>query len=488
MILRTDLDRAFNPNAVAIVGVSGGNQMPGDYSGLKFLKYLKKAGFKGRIYPINPKAVREIEGTKVYPNLLSIPEHLDLVIITVKAAAVPKVLEECVAVKAMDVHICTSGFGETGEAEGKALEARLAEIAHKAGLRVCGPNAIGYHVPASRMMMYGGAPLTGPVAFATQSGGCGWNFILQCAARGIGVSKVISFGNALTLDANDYLEYLAEDPQTSIICMYLEGINDGRRFTELVREINPRKPVIIWKGGITESGARAAATHTGSLAGDERIWDAFFRQTRATRVTSVEEMADTVATFLKLKPFTGRRAAVFGSGGGGANVARGDICVTEGIDVPPFSRHTRKELMKFLSLVNQSVMNPMDTPFMLHNNSDMEKTIKLIAADRSIDILIININTLSLHEMSKGDGQGLRDFKECVVKCTREDLNGKPMVLALMDPGNHGGVRELASKLREANIVVYETLRDACRALSRVARYHEFVSTNATSASLHFKT
>ena len=478
MTLHSDLAKAFNPETVAIVGVSGNkDEWHFDYTGLKFLRNLSSHGFKGRIYPINPKINNDIEGVKVYPSLLSVPEPLDLVIITVKAAAVAQVLEDCVAIKAKDVHICTSGFAETGEAEGKMLEARIREIARGGGLRVCGPNSIGYHVPSVGMKMYEyGRLLPGTVALATQSGGCGQFFILQCATRGIGLSKVISFGNALTLGATDYLEYLATDPQTSIICMYLEGVNDGRKFTELVRQINPEKPVIIWKGGITESGARAVSTHTGSLAGDERIWDAFFKQTKAVRVASLEELADTTMTFLRLKPFTGKRAAVFGSGGGGANVARGDICASEGIEVPALSLETRKKLMEFIPLVNQSVLNPMDTPPLIHDRTCLQKALNLLVADPVIDVLILNASTDSFAQMVEGSGQAFHEFKECVSRFTQEDQSGKPLVVALMDQSNTGKIKEYTLKLRKANIIVYESLRDACRALNRFSNYHKVIS------------
>jgi acyl-CoA synthetase (NDP forming) len=476
MTVYSDLQKAFNPKTVAIVGVSSTNELHRDYSGLKFLQNLKGAGFKGRIYPINPKATNDIEGMKVYPSLLSVPEHLDLVIITVKAEAVPKVLEDCVAIKAMDVHICTSGFGETGEVEGKVLETRMREIARSAGLRVCGPNSIGYHVPSAGMKMYEGPMTSGTVALATQSGGCGQFFILQCSVRGIGISKIISFGNALTLGAPDYLEYLAKDPQTDVICMYLEGMNDGRRFTELVRQTNRQKPVIIWKGGINESGARAVSTHTGSLAGDMRIWDAFFRQTKAIRVDSLEEMADIAMTFVRMKPFKVRRAAVFGAGGGGANVVRGDICTSEGIDVPALSLDTRKKLMEYIPLVNQSVMNPMDTPFLLYNSVDLDRTLKLLAADPVIDILIMHASAGTLYEMSQGTGKAFSEFKECIIRFNEEDRSGKPLVVALMDPSCRGGLQEYATKLRGADITVYDSLRDACRALYRFTRYNEFIA------------
>jgi len=299
---------------------------------------------------------------------------------------------------------------------------------------------------------------------------------MQCTTRGIGLSKVISFGNALTLGAADYLEYLATDPQTSIICMYLEGVNDGRKFMELVRRVNPEKPVIIWKGGVTESGARAVSTHTGSLAGDERIWDAFFKQTGATRVTSLEEMADVTMTFLRLKPFSNRRVAVFGSGGGGANVARGDICAGEGLEVPTLSLETRRKLMEFIPLVNQSVLNPLDTPFLLYDSSCLQRTLDLLAADPLIDILILNASVDLLAHMLETSVQDYHQFEKCVSGFIRENKAGKPLVVALMDQSNTGKTREYASKLREADITVYESLRDACRALNRFSHYHEFIA------------
>ena len=201
------LDKAFDPESIAIVGVSRTeSSRKADYSGIRFLRMLKRSGFKGRIYAVNPKA-NEIEGMRVHPSLSSIPEPLDLVIVTVPAASVPQVLEDCTSSGVLNVHVCTSGFNETGEAEGKKLEGRLLQIAQRDGLRIIGPNCMGYHVPSVGLSMYDGVPLLhGPVAIITQSGGCGQFFIMQCAARGIGVSKVISYGNGLTTDASDYLE------------------------------------------------------------------------------------------------------------------------------------------------------------------------------------------------------------------------------------------------------------------------------------------
>ena len=234
MRLGHGFERAFNPRAVAIVGVSrsSNQQFPG-YTGLRFLRMLRDSGFEGRVYPINPRA-GEVDGLRVYSSVTSVPEPLDLVIVAVQAPAVPRVLEECAAAGALNVHVCSAGFGETREAEGEGLESAVREIALRGGLHLVGPNCMGIHVPSVGLRMYEGVPLIrGPVAFISQSGGHGQTFLEHCAARGVGCSKVISFGNALILEASDFLEYLAGDPETRVICMYLEGIGDGSRFTRM---------------------------------------------------------------------------------------------------------------------------------------------------------------------------------------------------------------------------------------------------------------
>jgi len=479
MTLHSNLERAFNPRAVAIVGVSNREKPlhPG-YTGLRFLRMLKSSGFKGRIYPINPKA-DEIEGAMVYPSLSSVPEPLDLVIITVPAASVPGVLEDCARVGACNVHICSSGFDETGEVEGKMLEERLREIALRGGLRAIGPNCMGYHVPSVGLRMYEEVPLLqGPVAFVSQSGSYGVYFVQQCAAEGIGFSKAISYGNALVMDATDYLEYLATDPETQIICMYLEGIKDGGKLIEIVRRTSPTKPIIIWKGGVTESGSRAVATHTGSLAGDGQIWDALFKQTGAIRVASLEEMVDATMTLLRLRPASGRRVAVLGNAGGGTNVARGDICAEEGLEMPVLSQETRTKLMEFVSLVNQSVLNPMDVPGVLIDASQLGRTLGLLSADPLIDFIIIHMadNFFDMLTARAGSAQSASAVKECISGFAGGGWSGKPVVVAMQAIDRYGNAAEFAEHMKDTGITVYGSLRRACRALNRFARYHEFVA------------
>jgi len=471
----------FPPKTMAIVGVSskggtatalrGGGAPPG-YTGLLLWRMLRESGFEGRIYPVNPRAA-DIDGVKAYPSVTAIPEPLDLVAILVPAAAVPQVLEDCVATKALNVVIYSSGFGETGEAEAKELDVKIREIASQGGLRAIGPNCMGFQIPSVRMKMFEDvAMVQGPVAFISQSGGHSRIFLKHSPDFGFGTSKVISYGNGLMLDALDFVEYLADDPETSIICVYLEGIRDGRRFAELVRRTNRVKPVIIWKGGLTEPGGRAAASHTASLTGAKQIWEAFFKQTGAVRVGSIEEMADVVMTMLRLKPSPSRRVAVL-SVGGGSNVATGDMCAEEGLEVTALSPRTMATLGGLLSSVNQGVTNPMDAPSVFAQMPLLKNVLQVLAADPMIDTIILNMNPdmlIGLLALARAD------FERILLESYQEKSGGLNVVVAVSEEYRGSDIEKYALELRQSGIAAYGSLRRACRALRRFAAYHEFVS------------
>ena len=463
----------FPPKTVAIVGVSrsADSAAPG-YTGLGILRIFRQAGFQGAIYPVNPNA-SVIDGVKVYPNVTSIPEPLDLAIITVPPAVVPQVVQDCVTAKVLNVQICTSGFGETGQAEGKRLESEIREIALRGNLRVIGPNCMGFQIPSIHMQMHADTPpVPGPVAFVSQSGGHSRIYLLRGPQLGIGFSKVISYGNALLMDAPDFLEYLARDPETQIICLYLEGVKDGRWFMELVRQTNPVKPIIIWKGGLTGPGARAAVSHTSSLAGNEQIWDAFFKQTGAIKVHSIEEMAEVSMTFLRLAPSPGKRAAVLAAGGG-SSVATGDICAEEGIVLPALSEHTRTGLLEFISLVNQGVANPIDVPSVVLDISSLQRAYELLASDPQIDIVMLHLGA----EFFAGPMVSVvAELHKHISSSAQEKHLIKPVVVALSEEGQVHDTEKYAQQLREAGITAYNSLRSACRALSQFADYHRFVA------------
>ena len=308
-----ELERMFNPKSIAVVGAKKPNPKF-RYKGM--FGSIVDFGYKGRIYPINPN-LTELDGFKAYPDLVSLPEPLDLVIVSVPAPIVPDVLRDCVTSGNKNIHIFTAGFKETGEPNGLKLQKEIEDIAFKNDLRVIGPNCMGICVPEIRIgTWHQPVSETGPVAFISQSGGHAQDFSNYAAEFGVGFSKIVSYGNALTLDSTDFLEYFAQDPKTEIITMYLEGIKDGRKLMNMVRKINKVKPIIIVKGGLTKSGTQAVASHTGSMAGDKHFWNAFFRQTGAVKAISLEDMAHTTLALLRLNETKGRGVTVLGTGGG----------------------------------------------------------------------------------------------------------------------------------------------------------------------------
>jgi acyl-CoA synthetase (NDP forming) len=312
--------------------------------------------------------------------------------------------------------------------------------------------------------------LQGPVAFLSQSGGHAQDYVTYGPALGIGFSKVVSYGNALMMDCTDFLEYLATDPETLVICLYLEGVKDGRRLVQLAGEVGRTKPIVVWKGGLTTLGARAAVMHTASLAGDSRIWEAFFKQTGAVAVGSIEEMADAAMTFLRLRPMLQARAAVI-VGGGGSNVANGDICAQEGIEVPAFTAETRTKLLGLLSLVNQSVVNPIDSPRVLYEPQLLWKVLESLTADPSVDLVILHVST---YFRSMATPEVRAKFKTCVTDFCRQNP-GKPVLVAVRGSDRMGGEAELTVReMREADITTYSSLRAACRALKRFTTYYSF--------------
>jgi acyl-CoA synthetase (NDP forming) len=470
------LEKAFYPKSIAIVGVSSDAKRgaPWAPAGAAFVTSHEQLGFKGRIYLVNPKA-SEIMGYKAYPTISSIPETVDLVITAVPAQVLPAVLEDCIKAGAKNIHAFTSGFEETGEPEGIELGRRVREIVERGRLRLIGPNCMGLYVPSAGIGTFDQLPRkSGAVGFISQSGGhCNW-FAHYGPNFGVHFSKVISFGNAYVLDSTDFLEYLAADQETKIICMYLEGIKDGEKLLNQVKEINRVKPIIIWKAGLTDHGSRAVASHTASLAGQGRVWRGFFTQTGAVQVFSLEEMAETAMSFLYVRPPKGKRVAVIGLGGG-TSVAAADTCSREGLDVPSLSPDTQNELKKFISLAGASIRNPLDTGVVFRDVSTLMREMELVAADPVIDMLIVMphldmARLIGMDQVDKMVGY-LGDF-------AKNNPAGKSMVIVFHSFANDSWESEVRTKLKvelpNKGIPVYGTLAGAGRALARLANYYRF--------------
>jgi acyl-CoA synthetase (NDP forming) len=306
-----DLDFLFHPNSIALVGITTATTW---HWTLTFLEGLIEIEFDRPLYLVNPKG-GEIKGHKVYTSLKDVPGNIDYVIGLVNAQIAPRLVEECAEKGVRAIHFCTAGFSETGEEQRIKLESELAEVARRKGIRIIGPNCMGIYCPQSRLS-FSPAFLkeSGPVGVISQSGGNSIYLVRQAALRGVRFSKVISYGNACDINETDLLEYLANDADTKIIALYIEGIKDGKRFRRALEEATKEKTVILLKGGATEGGARAAAGHTAALAGSRTTWDALCKQLGIISVSSIEEMIDVLVTFLFLPLPRGRNALLFGAG------------------------------------------------------------------------------------------------------------------------------------------------------------------------------
>ncbi|MFC1864831.1 acetate--CoA ligase family protein, partial [Chloroflexota bacterium] len=366
----------------------GASSDPWKFGG-RFLKTLLSFGYAGKVYPVNPKE-SQILGLQTYSRVGDIPEPVDFATITVPAQSVPEIVEECLAKGIKAAQILTAGFGEIGE-EGQKLEEEVTKIAAK-GIRIIGPNCFGVYCPSGGLTILPGDDFpkeSGPVGCISQSGGVAGRIPRRARGWGIRFSKVISYGNACDVNECDLVEYMSQDKETKIITGYIEGVKDGPRFFKLIQEVSKTKPVILWKGGLTQSGARAVHSHTGSLGGEEAVWDAFFRQSGAIRVNSLEELLDTTLAFLHLAPHRGRKVCVVG-GGGAITVAAADACERMGLSVPLFPSELQKKLLAVIPGVGSSARNPVDVGGPGPRPPMFKTVLEIVLTEGGVDTVIID--------------------------------------------------------------------------------------------------
>ncbi len=461
-----------HPRSIAVVGAA--RTRNGAFPGI--FGCIRNFGYPGRLYPINPKA-DEIDGLKAYPSLKALPEPVDLVVLSLPAPYVPAALRDCIATGNRHVHIFTSGFKETGEAEGMRLQADIERIAMEGDLKIVGPNCMGLHVPKSRLLTWTCASqISGPVGMISQSGGNAQDFVNFAADRfGLHFSKVVSYGNALTMDSTDYLAYLAADDETRIIAMYLEGVGNGRKLLRMVTEINRNKPIVMIKGGLSESGARTVASHTGSMAGGEKIWRAFFKQSGAVQVGSLEEMAEVIAALHYLPPVRGRGVAILGTGGG-VGVAAADSCARAGLEMPGLPEPVMARLREFIPPAGNMIRNPIDAHLILMNLELLGPTLQLLSAQSFLDMFVISLHLDWIFGLE--EGRQIERIGDYLAEEARRYTNGKPLVVVWRqyqpNPAMHASRLNLEKKLLAARIPIYEGLDRAVSALSKAAGYYAF--------------
>jgi acetyl-CoA synthetase (ADP-forming) len=449
------LDRIFHPRSVALLGASNKQGKIGRV----FMERFLEMGFQ-KLYPVNP-GESEILGVKAYRTLADTPDPVDLAIVVTPTDSVLAAVKECASKKVEAIVIATSGFGETGE-EGKEQEQEMVRIARESGARIIGPNCIGIYCPSSRLpFLQGPGKESGSVGVVSQSGFFADFLTLTVTSNGIAFSKAISCGNESDLNAIDFLEYLGEDPQTETIVSYVEGIKDARRFYHISKEISKKKPIILWKGGRTEAGARAAISHTGALAGSRRVWEGVLKQAGIISVKSFEEALDCLYAF-HLQPLPkGRRVGII-SGPGGTAVGTTDRCLELGLEVPRFSRRTIERLHKALPPVGGSVNNPVDLSLAsLVAPTVHRDAIRIVAEDEGIDMLLV---------IAVVGGKLLRDL---ILEAIRDIKARKPLVVTVMAGPMQSVARDFPLLLR-SGISVYPDAARAAKALAMLFEHARF--------------
>jgi acyl-CoA synthetase (NDP forming) len=459
----------FEPSGVAVIGAS---RTPGK-GGYNVIENLQRLGYRGRIYPVNPKAA-EVGNLKAYPDVKSIPSAPELALILLPPAQVISSLQDCIAAGVKAVIIEAAGFGETS-ASGAVLEKQMLQLAGSAGIRIMGPNSVGTINPAAgfdtslgrlnELFLPDDEIRVGKVGFIGQTG-LFTGVFLPLINGEIGISKVACLGNKCDVDESDMLQYYGADAGTAVISMYLESIKNGRRFLDLSRRIIKNIPIIVLKSAVTAGGARASATHTGSIAGEDRVYDAAFRQTGITRVGSFEQLWDVSRAFALAPLPKGDRIAIINLAGSGC-VTCVDACLKSGLRIAELSGETKAELKNVYPDWWQ-VRSPIDV-WTAIEASGFEKaydaTTRAALADNGVDAVLVAMGANNW--LPGRDSTGLfADIKK--------DFPGKPL-FAVAKPGDRDIYQQMRRGFQAMGVPCYTSDDDAVFALAAMCRYRRYL-------------
>ena len=474
------MDAFFNPRSVAIIGATKKVDKAGHVIFKNFSTNKMRGVFKGELYPVNPNE-NSILGFKCYHSLTHIPYEVDLIVIIVPANVVPSIMEEAVTKKVKAAIIISSGFREVGNVE---LEEQVVAIAKKGGIRVLGPNCLGVYysktgidslfLPETKTLTTGEEvvatprPMPGNIAMITQSGAFGSAALDYLTGRQMGVSKFVSFGNKCDVNETDILHYLLHDKETKVTLVYLEDIKDGREFLKVVKKVTLKKPVVVIKSGKSVAGARAAASHTGAIAGSDKIYDAAFEQGGVIRARDMEEFFDIGKALAMQPPALDKNIGIL-TDAGGPGVMTVDECELLGLTVDRFDDET---LQKFQELKDKNVIlkiaatsNPVDLTGSV--TDDMFE----ISADLMFqDPQIYGIILLGLHHMP-----GLKEkYIDGIVKIASKYT--KPIVMC--DIGETEMALYTRSRFDRLCVPSFTSPEDAARAMKALVTYGAYLIKN----------
>ena len=464
------LEEIFHPRSIAVVGASA------NFRGPAFASPLKEFGFKGDIYPVNPK-YEELFGLKTYARVNDIPGPVDYVISSVPASGVLDLVADCVEKNVKCIHLFTARFSETGRQEAADLEQEILRQARAGGVRLIGPNCMGLYYPKMGIAFSENMPKdSGPIALVSQSGGALGEIVGGAEKRGIRFSKAISYGNALDFNECDYLEYFIQDSETEIILMYIEGLRDPKKFQRILREATKIKPVVILKGGRGSAGTRATASHTGSMAGTQIMWDSMIKQSGAISAEDAEEMVDIVVNLHFSPPILGPRTAVAGGSGGGS-VFAADLCEEAGLEIIDLPKEIRDELKARGNPVWDWIGNPADFSISMGAFEETKELMKMMAAHPDFDLLIVFMSGPWM-----GGGTGDISIENHMKQYHLREIAGKPMIIILQDRPmgppmkDTQQLRDILDQMRQymiqAKWPVYPSIKRAARAAVKVIEFY----------------
>ena len=482
-----ELDLFFYPSSVAIVGAS---EKLSSY-GARYIQALLDFGYKGKIYAVNHTG-NEVLGYKIYRSVLDIPDNVDLAAICVANRFVPRIIQDCVNKKIKAAIVLSAGFSESGS-EGRLFEEELAKIAEQ-DIRIMGPNCFGTYCPNGGITIVpgGGFPKQGgSTALIAQSGQLSEIITARSFGEGIRYSKVASYGNACDINEAHLLDYLIQDDETKIITSYLEGVRDGHQFFEIARRNVDKQPLLLWKAGLTNVGAAAAISHTNSLAGSSMVWDAFYRQTHAIKINSLEELVDTNIGFSCLPAGCGRRIALVSGGGAGA-VIGADASENAGLIMPPLTPDVDKQLRAILPPVGTSIKNPLDIGFPHPSSTVLQSILETLAASDQTDVVVIRriFFSIAVSKIFSGTAAPSDEEQQALLEIpiNIKKKYGKPVIIILPEELTGADAIKLEEERRtirdyffKNGIPVYPTENRAFTAIAHLADFKDNMDKHYTA-------
>ena len=464
-----EFDNLFNPKHIAFVGASTSSM----FGAMLYLKAFEASKYSETFYPVNPKRQKILEW-KCYSSVLDIPYPVDTAYISLKLEFIPQAIKECVEKKVAWAIVFASGFSETGDLEGKEKEQELREIIDGSNTRIIGPNCLGPYNASNGMMFsssFARQGKAGSVSFMSQSGGHLTQLLDVAFKRDIRIRYGVSFGNQIDLNCLHFLRHYRKDVRTKVIAAYLEsfGSGNGYEFFNELKKTTKNKPVIIWKGGYTKDGSKAAFSHTGAIASNDKLWNAMAKQTGATIVTDNEEWWNTMKAFELLFPYympKGRRCGIV-TPGGGNSVNTTDLFSAHNLKVPHLTPESQEKVAKILPKENVNIKNPIDLGASGFVVDIFMECINICVDDPNIDIIIIpfwphHLFNYIFKRMLKIQARTTKPLIFCIPSVADSLLIAKKF----------NRVRKILNKRRAPYFLSF---RDAANSISLLCDYAEFL-------------